>query len=445
MKRPAAAAAPGSLPLVAVVGRPNVGKSTLVNRIVGRREAIVEETPGVTRDRKFLDAEWAGRDFTIVDTGGWLAGGGSLDRQVSAQSERAIREAAAILLVVDSTVGITDDDAKVANLLRRTDRTVIVVANKIDGDSRESDGWVFAHLGLGDPFPVSAIHGRGTGDMLDALVKLLPVDEAPDDPAGDPALDPAVPSVVIVGRPNVGKSTLFNRLIGDERSVVHDLPGTTRDSIDTLVSTPDGDIRFVDTAGMRRRGKEAEGAEYYSLVRALQSLDRAQFALLVMDASEGITRQDQRLAERVDAAGGPVVLLLNKWELLDAERRATVTADLEDRLGFLAYAPVLKISARTGLGVHKLYPALQESMAASRRRVSTGELNRVLAEAQASHQSPGGRILYATQGATEPPTFTLFATKAVPAPYLRYLERRIREHFGFGPTPLVFRVRRRSN
>jgi len=432
-------------PVVAVVGRPNVGKSTLVNRIVGRREAIVEETPGVTRDRKFLDAEWAGRDFTIVDTGGWLAGGGSLDRQVSAQSERAIREAAAILLVVDSTVGITDDDAKVANLLRRTDRTVIVVANKIDGDSRESDGWVFAHLGLGDPFPVSAIHGRGTGDMLDALVKLLPVDEAPDDPAGDPALDPAVPSVVIVGRPNVGKSTLFNRLIGDERSVVHDLPGTTRDSIDTLVSTPDGDIRFVDTAGMRRRGKEAEGAEYYSLVRALQSLDRAQFALLVMDASEGITRQDQRLAERVDAAGGPVVLLLNKWELLDAERRATVTADLEDRLGFLAYAPVLKISARTGLGVHKLYPALQESMAASRRRVSTGELNRVLAEAQASHQSPGGRILYATQGATEPPTFTLFATKAVPAPYLRYLERRIREHFGFGPTPLVFRVRRRSN
>jgi GTP-binding protein len=445
VKRPAAAAAPGSLPLVAVVGRPNVGKSTLVNRIVGRREAIVEETPGVTRDRKFLDAEWAGRDFTIVDTGGWLAGGGSLDRQVSAQSERAIREAAAILLVVDSTVGITDDDAKVANLLRRTDRTVIVVANKIDGDSRESDGWVFAHLGLGDPFPVSAIHGRGTGDMLDALVKLLPVDEAPDDPAGDPALDPAVPSVVIVGRPNVGKSTLFNRLIGDERSVVHDLPGTTRDSIDTLVSTPDGDIRVVDTAGMRRRGKEAEGAEYYSLVRALQSLDRAQFALLVMDASEGITRQDQRLAERVDAAGGPVVLLLNKWELLDAERRATVTADLEDRLGFLAYAPVLKISARTGLGVHKLYPALQESMAASRRRVSTGELNRVLAEAQASHQSPGGRILYATQGATEPPTFTLFATKAVPAPYLRYLERRIREHFGFGPTPLVFRVRRRSN
>jgi len=430
-----------------VVGRPNVGKSTLVNRIVGRRETIVEETPGVTRDRKFLDAEWAGRDFIIVDTGGWLAGGGTLDRQVSAQSERAIREAAAILLVVDSSVGITDDDAKVATLLRRNGRSVIVVANKVDAESRDSDAWVFARLGLGDPFPVSAVHGRGTGDMLDALVKLLPVEVADgvDDQAGDATGDPAVPSVVIVGRPNVGKSTLFNRLIGDERSVVHDLPGTTRDSIDTLVSTPDGDIRFVDTAGMRRRAKEAEGAEYYSLVRALQSLDRAQFALLVLDASEGITRQDQRLAERVDAAGGPVVLLLNKWELLDAEQRATVTADLEDRIGFLAYAPILKISARTGLGVHKLYPALQESMVASRRRVSTGELNRLLAEAQAAHQSPGGRILYATQGATEPPTFTLFATKAVPAPYLRYLERRIREHFGFGPTPVVFRVRRRSS
>jgi GTPase len=435
---------PPSLPLVAVVGRPNVGKSTLVNRIVGRREAIVEERPGVTRDRKYLEAEWAGRRFMLVDTGGWLDGGGTLDRQVSAQSERAIRDAAAILLVVDATVGITDDDAKVAVLLRRSTVPVIVVANKVDGDSRDSDAWAFARLGLGDPYPVSSVHGRGTGDMLDALVGVLPKDGADNADGTEIEGEPAVPSVAIVGRPNVGKSTLFNRLIGDERSVVHDLPGTTRDSIDTLVSTPDGDIRFVDTAGMRRRAKEAEGAEYYSLVRALQSLDRAQLALLVLDASEGISRQDQRLAERVDAAGGPVVILLNKWDLLDAEQRAEVTRDLADRLGFLAYAPVLKVSARTGLGVHKLYPALQDSMAASRQRVPTGELNRVLAEAQASHQSPGGRILYATQGGTDPPTFTLFATKAVPAPYLRYLERRIREHFGFGPTPVVFRVRRRS-
>jgi GTP-binding protein len=414
-------------PLVAVVGRPNVGKSTLVNRIVGRREAIVEEKPGVTRDRKFLDAEWAGRDFTIVDTGGWLTGGTQLDRQVSGQSERAIKDADAILFVVDTSVGITDEDAQVASMLRRTGRPTLVVANKVDGDSREADAWSFARLGVGDPYPVSAVHGRGTGDLLDALVALFPEEERR---APEPETGPQVPSVAIVGRPNVGKSTLFNRLIGDERAVVHDMPGTTRDSIDTIVSTPEGEIRFVDTAGMRRRTKEAEGAEYYSLVRALQSLDRAQCALLVIDASEGITRQDQRLAERVDAAGGPVVLLLNKWESLDAERRAAVTADVADRLGFLAYAPVLKISARTGLGVHKLLPA--------------GELNRVISSAQAAHPSPGGRVLYATQGATDPPTFTLFATKTVPAPYLRYLERKLREAFDFGPTPLVFRVRRRT-
>jgi GTP-binding protein len=427
--------------VVAVVGRPNVGKSTLVNRIVGRREAIVEERPGVTRDRKVLDAEWAGREFSIVDTGGWLAAGDSLARAVSAQSERAVSEAAVVMLVVDAAVGITDEDARVAGLLRRLGRPTLVVANKVDGDSRDIDAWVFSRLGLGDPYPVSAVHGRGTGDLLDEVVARLPADPEPP-PADEAGI--AVPSVAIVGRPNVGKSTLFNRLIGDERSVVHDLPGTTRDSIDTLVSTADGDVKFIDTAGMRRRSKEAEGAEYYSLVRALQALDRADAALLVIDATEGITRQDQRLAERVDAAGNPVVVILNKWELLDAAQRAQVVEDLEDRLAFLAYAPVLKVSARTGLGVHRLYPALQTTLSAAKQRVATGELNRVLAEAQAAHRSPGGRVLYATQGATDPPTFTLFATKAIPAPYLRYLERKIREHFGFGPTPLVFRVRRRT-
>jgi GTPase len=431
-----------SRPAVAVVGRPNVGKSTLVNRIVGHREAIVEERPGVTRDRKLLAADWAGHEFTIVDTGGWVAGGGTLDRAVSAQTERAISGADVVLLVVDASVGVTEEDASVAALLRKLGRPTLVVANKVDGDSRDTDAWVFARLGLGDPRPVSALHGRGTGDLLDDVVALLPA--TPDADAASAETD-LVPSVAIVGRPNVGKSTLFNRLIGDHRSVVHDLPGTTRDSIDTLVSTPDGDIRFVDTAGMRRRAREAEGAEFYSMVRALQSLDRAQAALLVIDATEGITRQDQRLAERVDAAGCTVVIVLNKWELLDADGRARVTADLQDQLGFLAYAPVLKISARTGLGVHKLLPALRTTLSATQRRVPTGELNRVLAEAQAAHRSPGGRVLYATQGATDPPTFTLFATKSIPAPYLRYLERRIREHFDLGPTPLVFRVRRRSS
>ena len=441
-------------PHVAVVGRPNVGKSTLVNRIVGRREAIVEERPGVTRDRKPLDAEWAGREFTIVDTGGWLAADGGLDRAVSAQSERAVAEAAAVLFVVDATIGITDEDAKVARLLRATAAPVLVVANKVDADSRETDAWAFARLGLGDPHPVSALHGRGTGDLLDDLVAHLPAPPpAGDDTAagsGDGPVPAAggelrVPAVAIVGRPNVGKSTLFNRLIGDERSVVHDMPGTTRDTIDTVVTTDDGELRFIDTAGMRRRAKEAEGAEYYSLVRALQAIDRADAALLVIDASAGITRQDQRLAERVDAAGNPVVILLNKWETLDPEQRRSVVIDLEDRLSFLAYAPVLKISARTGLGVHKLLPALRKALEAYGRRVPTAELNRVLAEAQAAHRSPHGRILYATQGATDPPTFTLFTSAKLPPTYLRYLERRIREHFGFGPTPLKLRVRRRGD
>jgi GTPase len=428
-------------PVVAVVGRPNVGKSTLVNRIVGRREAIVEAQPGVTRDRKLLDAEWAGREFTIVDTGGWLATGDSLDRSVSSQSERAIADAAVVLLVVDTTIGITEDDARVAALVRRLNRPTLVVANKVDGESRDTDMWAFSRLGLGDPHPVSALHGRGTGDLLDEVMARLPA-EVPADVGQQEEV--VVPSVAIVGRPNVGKSTLFNRLIGDERSVVHDLPGTTRDTVDTLVSSADGDVRFIDTAGMRRRAKEAEGPEYYSLVRALQALDRAHAALLVIDATAGITRQDQRLAERVDAAGNPVVIILNKWELLDADQRAQVSVDLADRLSFLAYAPVLKVSAMTGLGVHRLFPALRASLSASQLRVPTAALNRVVAEAQAAHRSQGGRILYATQGATDPPTFTLFATKSVPAPYLRYLERRIREHFRFGPTPLVFRVRRRA-
>jgi GTP-binding protein len=438
-------------PTVAVVGRPNVGKSTLVNRVVGKRVAIVEEQPGVTRDRKVLDAEWAGRAFTIVDTGGWLAGGGPLDRQVSAQAERAIKEADLILFVVDATVGITDEDARVARLLRRAGPPVLLVANKVDGDSRESDAWTLGRLGLGDPWAVSALHGRGTGDLLDEVVRLLPPAEpvSPGEPVTSAEPETASPfpnsfAVAIAGRPNVGKSTLFNRLIGDERAVVHDLPGTTRDSIDTVLETPDGPVRLVDTAGLRRRAREADGAEYYSLVRALKAIDEADAALLVIDATAGITHQDQRLAERIDAAGSPIVLVLNKWDLLDTPARAEVRAEVGDRLAFLGYAPALPASARTGLGVHKLLPALRTAIEAYHRRIPTGELNKVVQEAQAAHPSPGGRILYATQGATDPPTFTLFATRSVPPPYVRYLERRIREHFGFGPTPLKFRVRRRS-
>ena len=432
-------------PVVAVVGRPNVGKSTLVNRIIGRREAIVEERPGVTRDRKLVDAEWNGRQFTLVDTGGWLANDDPLDRQVSAQAEKAIAGADLLLVVVDAAVGATDEDERVARLLLRSDKPLLLVANKVDSHNRESDAWALTRLGLGDPWVVSALHGRGVGDLLDEVVGLLPPEPEPDEVVPVPEKDPdEPPSVAIVGRPNVGKSTLFNRLVGDERSVVHDMPGTTRDAIDTLIETELGPLRLIDTAGMRRKSRNSEGPEFYSLVRALKAIDRADAAVLVIDAGEGITSQDQRLAERIDAAGSPVVILLNKWETITTEAREDVMEQLADRLSFLGYAPVLKVSALSGLGVHKLLPALGQAIDAYHRRIPTAELNKVVQAAQLAHASPTGRVLYATQGATDPPTFTLFASRALPQTYLRYLERKIREHFGFGPTPLKLRVRRRD-
>jgi GTPase len=433
-------------PLVAVVGRPNVGKSTLVNRFVGGREAIVEEQPGVTRDRKELVAEWTGRRFRVVDTGGWLAGGAGLGRQVSRQAERAVAEADVILLVVDATVGIVEEDARVAQLLQRARPPVIVAVNKVDDASRESDAWAFTQLGLGDPYPVSALHGRGSGDLLDGVVAALPASAAP---APEPDIHEQPFSVAVVGRPNVGKSTLFNRLVGDERAVVHDEPGTTRDSIDTIVDTDDGPLRFVDTAGMRRRSRSNEPTEYYSVIRALDAVDRADAALLLIDASEGITHQDQRLAERVDAAGTAAVVVLNKWDLVDAAQRKEVMEQVGDRLAFLSYAPVLKVSALSGRNLSHVLPALREAEAAYHRRVPTAALNRVVTDAQQRHPPPAvrrhrPRVLYATQGASDPPTFTLFATHELPPTYLRYLERRIREAFDLGPTPVKLRVRLRG-
>ncbi|MDP8976458.1 MAG: ribosome biogenesis GTPase Der [Actinomycetota bacterium] len=437
-------------PVVAVVGRPNVGKSTLVNRILGRREAIVEERPGVTRDRKEVSAEWAGHEFLVVDTGGWLDSDHPLDRQVSAQAERAVDEADVVLFVVDGVVQPTEEDQSVARMLQRSDKAVVLAANKVDAETREADAWAFSRLGLGHPWPVSALHGRGTGDLLDEIVRHLEdlsQDEAPpgDGPSGTDATQASAPRVAIVGRPNVGKSTLFNRLIGDDRSVVHDMPGTTRDAIDTLVETDAGPVRFVDTAGMRRKSRVGQGAEYYSLVRALRAIDDAHAAVVVIDASEGVTHQDQRLAERVDAAGTAVVLALNKWDTLDTEGRARVRTQMVDRLSFLGYAPVLRISAKTGLGVHTLLPALDQAVEAYHRRVPTAELNAAVQQAQAAQRPPHGRVLYATQGATDPPTFTLFTSSTLPPTYLRYLERKIRERFDLGPTPVKLRVRPRGD
>ncbi len=445
-----------TLPTVVIVGRPNVGKSTLFNRIIGEQVAIVEDRPGVTRDRNETEAEWLGHHFLLVDTGGWLPDGGSvLDEKVSRQVEAAVKTADVVLFMVDAAVGLTDDDQSLANWLRRITAPLLIVANKADNERRENDRWEFMSLGIGEPIPVSALHGRRAGDLLDEVVALLPsgagteVDDVAVTDGTEPLWNPndvPPPRVAIVGRPNVGKSTLFNRLVGEDRSVVHDMAGTTRDAIDTLVDTPDGPIVFVDTAGMRRRSRIDDSAEYYSMVRALRAIDGSDIALLVIDATEGVTNQDQRLAERVDAAGCPIVVMLNKWELVDdAERRLKVSADVQRQLYFVGDAPILKISALTGKGVNKLRPVLQNAIEQYHRRVPTRDVNRVISDAQQRQPAGHGlKVMYALQGATDPPTFTLFVNRELPATYLRYLERSIREAFEFGSTPIKLRVRKRS-
>ena len=440
------------LPVVAIVGRPNVGKSTLMNRILGKRIAIVEEKPGVTRDRKEVEAEWQGNPFLLVDTGGWMTGGSELDQKVSKQSEQAIRDADVVLFVVDAKVGVTDDDAQVAQLLRSLDVPVHVLANKVDDQSHEAAIWELMALGLGEPMPISALHGRRTGDLLDVVISELPAAEPSEldgedlDEQEEMSESEGVISVALVGRPNVGKSTLFNRLIGEDRAVVHDMPGTTRDAVDTVVETEIGPLRFVDTAGMRRRSRIDEGTEYFSMVRALKAVDEADVALLIIDSTEGVTHQDQRLAERVDGAGCPIVVLMNKWELLDEDRRKDVLYQLGQRLHFLGDAAVLRISALTGRGVHRLLPALEASIDAYHTRIPTRQVNDVIRRAQQAQPGPhGARVLYATQGAVDPPTFTLFANKTLPASYIRYLERMLREEFGLEATPIKMRVRRRGS
>ncbi len=430
------------LPTVAIVGRPNVGKSTLVNRILGRREAIVEERPGVTRDRKEMVAEWQGIEFTLIDTGGWMAeqDGDELDAKVSKQSERAIAEADVIIMVADAAVGATADDQLVADMVRRVEQPTFLVANKVDSEKQEHVIWDLLSLGVGEPWPVSALHGLGAADLLDEIVAILPVPEVPEDDEDEDRIF----GISIVGRPNVGKSTLFNRLIGEDRSVVHDRAGTTRDSIDTVIETEHGPLRFIDTAGMRRKAKVDEETEYYSLVRALQSVDKSDVSLLVIDATLGVTAQDQRLAERVDAAGCPIVVVLNKWDLLDAEGREATLRSVDRKLHFLGESPKLRMSALTGKNVQKLWPSLQEALAAYATRIPTRKVNQVIRAAQIAQAAPaGGRVLYATQGATDPPTFTLFTNKELPRTYLRYLERSLRESFELGNTPVKLRVRRR--
>ena len=434
-------------PTVAVVGRPNVGKSTLVNRIIGRREAIVEERPGVTRDRNEFEVNWAGCEFTLIDTGGWLPkskGEKRIDDKVSEQSELAINQADVTILVVDARVSPTIEDVLIADILQSREKPTFLVANKVDDVNHEVGMWEYLSLGLGEPNPVSALHGRGTADLLDLLIAVMPEDNV--DLIGEDEEEKSdVVSVAIVGRPNVGKSTLFNALIGEDRAVVHDEAGTTRDAIDTVVETQIGTIKFVDTAGMRRKARISEDTEYYSLVRALNAIDKADIALLVIDSTIGVTHQDQRLSERIDAAGCPIVIVFNKWELADTDERELLTMQIERKLGFLGEPPIMKTTAISGKGVHRLYPILTNAITNYNQRVPTRKVNIIIRKAQVAHPAPGGaRVLYATQGATEPPTFTLFVNKKLPRTYIRYLENQLREHIGLGATPIKIRIRNRN-
>jgi len=426
-------------PQVVIVGRPNVGKSSLVNRLAGKRVTVVEEHRGVTRDRKAVEVEWGGLTFDVVDTGGWLEAGDSLEAKVSKQAEAALATADLVLLVVDVTTGMVDEDTHAARWALRSGRPVLLVVNKVDDAQHEASSWEFLGLGAGDPHTVSAQHGRGTGDLLDEIVARLEENRIVDEVAD--ADDDGALRVAIVGRPNVGKSTLFNQLIGEERSVVHDLPGTTRDAIDTLVSTDVGLIRFIDTAGMRRRAKTEAGLETYAVLRSLDALDRSDIAILVIDATVGATGQDQRLAERISAAGCPSLVVLNKWELVAVDERDSVLATVGEKLAFLGDAPVMKTTATSGKGVHRILPALAIAAADYQKRVPTGALNRAIRDLQVKQPAPTGKIRYAVQGATEPPTFTLFIAGRLPQTYLRYVERSLRERFSLGSQPLRVRVR----
>ncbi len=437
-----APARPG-LPRVAIVGRPNVGKSTLVNRFVGRRAAIVEEKPGVTRDRAEHEVDWTGRRFVVIDTGGWEARPeSSIAQAVRDQAELAVGTADVVVFVCDAAVGVTPEDAEAARLLRRAGIPVVLAANKVDGERAEADTADLYALGLGDPVAVSALHGRRTGDLLDAVVGLFPEPteaEASEEDVGEVR-------VAILGRPNVGKSTLFNRLIGEERSIVHDAPGTTRDAVDTVVELGGCTYRFVDTAGLRRRSRVDDRTEYYGRVRALQALQRADVALLVVDATAGLTSADQKVAEEILDAGRSCVVLLNKWDLLDTETKMALPAEAADKLRFLSWAPLLRISARTGSNVGRILPAIDAALASYRARVPTHALVKTVESATARHppRALGGgpaRIRYATQVRTSPPSFVVFANRRLVPEYTRYLEHQLRDRFGFEGTPLRVRVR----
>ncbi|HEU5472748.1 MAG TPA: ribosome biogenesis GTPase Der [Actinophytocola sp.] len=431
-------------PVLAVVGRPNVGKSTLVNRILGRREAVVQDKPGVTRDRVAYDALWNGRRFTVVDTGGWDPAAHGLGAAVTEQAELAMATADAVLLVVDATVGATATDEAAAKVLRRSKTPVLLAANKVDDDRLLSDTAALWSLGLGHPHPVSALHGRNSGDLLDAILVALP--ESPRDTFGSTG---GPRRVALVGKPNVGKSSLLNRLTGENRAVVDPVAGTTVDPVDSLVELDDDLWRFIDTAGMRKRVNTASGTEYYASLRTRAAIEAAEVAIVLLDASEPITEQDLRVLTMVVDAGRALVLAFNKWDLVDEDRRHQLSRELDRDLVRIPWAEKVNVSALTGRSVRKLAPALRTALDSWDKRIPTGPLNSWLNDIVAATPPPvrSGRqpkILFATQAQTRPPTLVLFTTGFLEAGYRRFLERKLRDHFGFPGTPIRISVRVRE-
>jgi GTP-binding protein len=439
-------AVPGDVrvPIVAIIGRPNVGKSTLVNRVLGARLAVVEDIPGVTRDRVAYDASWRGRRFTIVDTGGWEPRAEGLAARVAAQAEVAVAAADVVVLVLDATVGATAVDEAVGRVLRRAGKPVIIAANKVDDARAEADAAGLWSLGLGEPFPVSALHGRGSGDLLDKILDALP--ETPPELL-DPVDGPR--RIALVGQPNVGKSSLLNRLAGEERVLVDSVAGTTRDPVDSLVEIDGETWEFIDTAGIRRRVRTASGSEYYSNLRTTAAIEAAEVALVLIDASVPLAEQDQRVIGAAIEAGRALVLAFNKWDLVDEDRRYQLERELDRDLSRVAWAPRVNVSAKTGRSVEKLAGALRISLAGWDTRIPTGRLNSWIAEVTATTPPPvrGGKqpkIMFATQAATRPPRFVLFTTGFLEPGYRRFLERRMREDFGFAGTPLDISVKVRE-
>lgn len=433
-----------ALPVLAIVGRPNVGKSALVNRILGRREAVVEDVPGVTRDRVTYKAEWADRKFTIVDTGGWEPDARGINASVAAQAEIAVELADAVLFVVDAMVGATATDERVVTMLRASKKPVIVVANKVDDQRQEPEAASLWSLGLGEPWPVSALHGRGVADLLDKVLTVLPeISAVAKTEIGGPR------RVAIIGRPNVGKSSLLNKTAGEERVVVNELAGTTRDPIDEQIELGGKVWRFVDTAGIRRRQHMAQGADFYASLRTAAALEKAEVAVVVIDVTEPISEQDIRIIDMALESGRSLVLAFNKWDLLDDDRRRYLEREIEQDLAHVAWAPRVNISARTGRHLEKLVPALELALESWDTRIQTGKLNAFLAELAAAHPHPvrGGRqprVLFGTQASTRPPTFVLFTTGFLDPQYRRFITRRLREVWGFEGSPINISMRVRE-